>query len=82
VNASAAIFLVASAALAADEPRARLKLLWLSGGAQDGLLRINQGVHAWLKEQGIPHVWNVDGHGHDAAHWRNNLYHFLQRVFR
>lgn len=62
--------------------RKRQKLLWLSCGNQDGLLGISQGVHAALKANSIPHVWNVDGHAHDATEWRNNLYYFLQRVFR
>ncbi len=62
--------------------REKLKLLWLSCGNKDGLLRISQGVHAYLKENKIPHVWNVDGHAHDATEWRNNLYYFLQRVYR
>jgi hypothetical protein len=34
-----------------------------------------------LKKNDIPHLWNVDGHGHDATHWRNNLYHFAQLLF-
>ncbi len=58
-----------------------LKLLWLSGGNKDGLLFISQGVHRYLKEKGVPHVWNVDGHGHDPTEWRNNLYYFMQRLF-
>jgi len=29
----------------------------------------------------VSHVWNVDSYGHDATHWRNNLYHFVQRIF-
>jgi enterochelin esterase-like enzyme len=62
--------------------KAKLKLLWLSGGNKDGLLRISQGMHAYLKEKDVPHVWNVDGHAHDATEWRNNLYYFLQRMFR
>lgn len=62
--------------------REKLKLLWLACGNKDGLLRISQGVHAYLKEKEVPHVWNVDGHAHDATEWRNNLYYFLQRVFR
>jgi enterochelin esterase-like enzyme len=62
--------------------RQNLKLLWLSCGNKDGLIRISQGVHAYLKEQKIPHVWNVDGHAHDGTEWRNNLYYFLQHVFR
>ena len=60
----------------------QLKLFYLSCGNKDGLLRISQGVHAYLKEHDVPHLWNVDGHAHDATHWRNNLYHFAQRIFR
>jgi enterochelin esterase-like enzyme len=59
-----------------------LKLLYLSGGNKDGLLRISQGVHQYLKENNIPHVWNVDGHAHEPIEWRNNLYYFLQDVFK
>jgi enterochelin esterase-like enzyme len=71
------------AELLADPAAARenLKLLYLSCGNKDGLIRISQGVHAYLKEKNVPHVWNVDGHAHDPTHWRNNLYYFLQRVF-
>jgi enterochelin esterase-like enzyme len=77
-NTKPAAQLVPDAAAA----RAKLKLLWLSCGNKDGLIRISQGVHAFLKEKEVPHVWNVDGHAHDATHWRNNLYYFLQRVFQ
>jgi enterochelin esterase-like enzyme len=66
----------------AGAAREKLKLLWLSCGNKDGLIRISQGVHAYLKEKNVPHVWNVDGHAHDPTHWKNNLYYFLQRVFR
>jgi len=60
----------------------KLKLLWLSCGNKDGLIRIGQGVHAYLKEKQVPHVWHVDGNGHDATHWRNNLWLFAQRIFK
>lgn len=59
-----------------------LKLLWLSCGNKDGLIRISQGVHAYLKEKQVPHIWHVDGNGHDPTHWRNNLWLFSQRVFK
>lgn len=59
----------------------KVKLLWLSCGNKDGLIGISQGVHAYLKEKDVPHVWNVDSNGHDATTWRNNLYHFVQRIF-
>ncbi|MCW3098127.1 MAG: enterochelin esterase-like enzyme [Chthonomonadaceae bacterium] len=61
--------------------REKLKLLWVSCGNKDGLLRISQGVHAYLKEKNVPHVWNVDDHAHDPTEWRNNLYYFLQQAF-
>ena len=60
----------------------KLKLLWLGCGKRDGLIRVSQGVHAYLKQNDVPHVWHVDGHGHDATEWKNNLYLFSQRVFR
>ena len=60
----------------------QLKLLWVACGNKDNLLRISQGMHAYLKEKDIPHVWHVDGHGHDATEWKNNLYYFAQRIFR
>ena len=59
----------------------QLKLLWLSCGNKDGLISISQGVHKYLKEHDVPHIWNVDDNGHDATHWRNNLYWFAQQVF-
>ena len=60
----------------------QLKLLWVGCGNKDGLIRISQGVHAYLKEKGVPHVWHVDGYGHDATEWKNNLYLLVQRSFR
>jgi enterochelin esterase-like enzyme len=60
----------------------KLNLLWLAVGNKDGLLRVNQGLHNYLKEKDVPHVWNVDGNGHDTAEMSNNLYHFVQRIFK
>ena len=62
--------------------RAQLKLLYLSCGNKDGLISISQGAHAYLEEHGVPHLWNVDDHGHDPDTWGSNLYHFAQRLFR
>jgi enterochelin esterase-like enzyme len=64
------------------DAKVKLKLLWIACGNKDGLIRISQGVHAYLKEKGIPHVWHVDGNAHDPTEWKNNLYHFSQRIFR
>ncbi len=62
--------------------KAKLKVLFLSCGKKDGLMRVSQGVHAYLKENNVPHVWHVDGNAHDATHWRHSLYHFAQKLFR
>jgi len=60
----------------------KVKLLYLSCGNKDGLIRISQDVHAYLKQHDVPHVWNVDDEGHTPRTWASNLYHFAQRIFR
>jgi enterochelin esterase-like enzyme len=65
-----------------DGPRRQFKLLYLSCGNRDGLINVSQELHAYLKRHDIPHVWNVDDHGHDGDSWANNLHHFAQRIFR
>jgi len=60
----------------------QLKLLYLSCGNKDGLIRISQGVHNYLKEHDIPHIWHVDSHGHDPDTWGKNLYNFAQLIFK
>ena len=62
--------------------KARLKLLFVTCGKKDGLMRVSQGVHAYLKENNVPHVWHVDDNAHDPPHWKNSLYAFAQRIFR
>ena len=62
--------------------KAKVKLLYLSCGNKDGLIRISQDVHAYLKKHDIPHIWNVDDEGHTPRTWASNLYHFAQRIFR
>lgn len=59
-----------------------LKLLWVSCGDKDGLLRVSQRTHAYLKEKDVPHVWHVEPGGHDFAVWRQDLHHFARRLFR
>jgi len=62
--------------------RAQLKLFYLSCGNKDNLISGPQSVHAYFKEHGIPHIWNVDDAGHDRPTWANNLHHFAQLLFR
>lgn len=60
----------------------QLKLLYLSCGNKDRLMRISQGVHAYLKEKDVAHIWHVDEHAHDFQHWKKALYHFSQLIFK
>jgi len=59
-----------------------LKVLWISGGNKDGLLRITQGFHGYLKAHNVPHIYHVDDNGHDFNHWKNSLYWFSQQIFK
>ena len=65
-----------------DKAIKSLRLLWVSCGNKDGLIRISQGVHASLKEKNIPHTWHVDEHHHDFQHWKKALYNFSQLIFK
>jgi enterochelin esterase-like enzyme len=63
--------------------RQKLKLLWVACGDQDSLFNISEGVHNYLVEQKVPHVWHVDiGGGHTFPVWKNNLYHLSTLLFR
>jgi enterochelin esterase-like enzyme len=59
-----------------------LKLIYLSCGNKDGLINFSQGMHRYLRDHGVSHVWNVDDHGHDPETWSSNFYYFAQRLFR
>jgi enterochelin esterase-like enzyme len=65
-----------------EKAKEQLKLLYISCGNKDGLIRISQNVHAYLKEKGVPHVWHVDEHAHDFQHWKKALYNFSQLIFK
>ena len=60
----------------------KLKLLWVSCGDQDSLLNVSQGVHTYLAERNVPHVWHIDSGGHTFPVWKNDLYHLSTLLFR
>ena len=63
--------------------RQKLKLLWVSCGDQDSLFNISEGVHNYLAEQKVPHIWHIDAGGaHTFPVWKNDLYHFSTLLFR
>jgi enterochelin esterase-like enzyme len=64
-----------------EQARSQFNLIWLSCGSKDQLLGISQRTQRFLSAQQIPHLWNVDQHGHDPSHWKHNLYNFCRLVF-
>jgi enterochelin esterase-like enzyme len=65
-----------------EKAKGQLKLLYVSCGNKDGLMRVSQGVHTYLKEKNVPHIWHVDEHAHDFQHWKKGLYNFAQLIFK
>ena len=59
-----------------------IRLLWVSCGDQDQLLKISQTFHEALLKQKVPHTWKVDSGGHDWSVWKSDLYFLSQKLFR
>src|SRR5687768_10454404 len=64
--------------------RRQLKLLWVSSGDRDEMgLNIGKGLHDYLFERSVPHVWHIDiGGGHEIPVWKNDLYHLATLLFQ
>lgn len=60
----------------------QLKLLWLGVGNRDPLMRTSMGLHSFLAENGVPHLWRLDGGAHDSTEMGHNFYHFAQLLFK
>jgi len=58
-----------------------LDLLWVSCGDEDSLFDISEGVHEYLEENDVRHVWQIDIGAHTFPVWKNDLYHFARLVF-
>ena len=61
---------------------AQLGLLWISCGDEDGLFNISEGLHDYLVENDVPHIWHVDSGGHTFPVWKNDLYHLSTLLFK
>ncbi|MBL7856305.1 MAG: esterase [Cyclobacteriaceae bacterium] len=60
----------------------KLKLLWISCGADDGLILFSQRTSYYLKKNSVPHIYYVEPGGHDFKVWKNDLYMFSQLLFK
>lgn len=60
----------------------KLKLLWLSCGDQDGLMRFTERTHEYLQKHDVPHIYYIEAGGHDFKVWKNDLYQVAQLLFK
>lgn len=60
----------------------KLKLLWISCGNEDNLMRISKRTHQYLQDHDVPHIFYVEPGGHDFKVWKNDLYMFSQLLFK
>ena len=65
-----------------EEARKKLKLLWVSCGDADNLMRISTRTHDYLQKNNVPHVFYIEPGGHDFKVWKNDLYMFSQLLFK
>jgi len=61
---------------------AKFKLLWIACGKQDGLIKANQNLVAWLDQKGVKHTWTETEGTHAWGVWRRNLAIFAPLLFR
>jgi enterochelin esterase-like enzyme len=60
----------------------KLRLLWVSCGDNDNLMKISKAFHEALDNMKVPHVWHIDSGGHTWPIWKNDLYLLSQMLFR
>jgi enterochelin esterase-like enzyme len=79
---SSALF--GNAELIKDGPDAakKLRLLWVSCGDADMLMKGSEAFHQSLEKLQVPHVWHIDAGGHTWPVWKNDLYLISQMLFR
>ena len=65
-----------------EEAKKKLKLLWISCGDADNLMRISSRTHEYLNKNNVPHIFYVEPGGHDFKVWKNDLYMFSQLLFK
>ena len=63
-----------------EKDNARIKLLWIACGKQDGLLKRNQEFVEWLKTKKIEHKYIETEGAHTWLVWRRYLSDFVNQV--
>jgi len=65
-----------------DEAIKKLKLLWISCGADDGLLTFSLRTHNYLLGNDVPHIFYIMPGVHDFHVWKTSLFIFTQLIFK
>ena len=65
-----------------EETKQKLKLLWISCGASDGLITFSKRTHEYLEKNNVPHIYYIEPGVHDFKVWKNGLYMFSQLIFK
>lgn len=66
----------------AETLKQKLKLLFISCGASDGLISFSKRTHDYLQQHGVPHIYFIEPGVHDFKVWKNGLYMFSQLIFK
>lgn len=60
----------------------KIKLLFISCGASDGLISFSNRTHAYLQQHNVPHIYFIEPGVHDFKVWKNGLFMFSQLIFK
>jgi enterochelin esterase-like enzyme len=62
--------------------REKIKLLFISCGASDGLLSFSKRTHDYLLQNNVPHIYFIEPGVHDFKVWKDGLFMFSQLIFK
>lgn len=65
-----------------EAARQKLKLLFISCGASDGLVNFSRRTHEYLAKNNVPHIYFIEPGVHDFKVWKNGLYMLSQLLFK
>lgn len=60
----------------------KIKLLFISCGASDGLISFSKRTHDYLLQNNVPHIYFIQPGVHDFKVWKDGLYMFSQLIFK
>lgn len=65
-----------------ETARQKIKLLFISCGASDGLISFSKRTHDYLVQNSVPHIYFIEPGVHDFKVWKNGLFMFAQLIFK